>query len=295
MKRLALISLAALAATGCGDEDSDPSAPSTVSSSGEERYLFVQSAGGGTLTPSGDSGAYRLELESVSPHVLYFSDRPARDAGRMATASYLSQVFEPTESDPNAALVTEGGGDGEQTLPFALAEPSYDESAATLSYVATPLDEAPDGLASFDVGGGNPLPRDLGRLELFIDSTSYHRCFGKLINNSSRTFTFQSKDPNDSNLWNGIGNLQTIEPGESADYTFKFHSNTNTRFGELEFTASGTSTKLKTTLGCDETGGVGSPIVSDSYCDPEAADNKKYRCASEGGHGRTIHYTLDDK
>ena len=65
---------------GCGsDSDSE-----SVSAGDEVSLLFVQDADGGSI--DGDV----LTMVEVSPNTGWFTDRPVREAGQMATADFVS-------------------------------------------------------------------------------------------------------------------------------------------------------------------------------------------------------------
>ncbi len=73
-------------------------------------FLFVQSANGMVF----DAATNRLTLRGVSPVTLFFSDRPERIAGNMATAAFVPFWSHGTDSflsdHPNADLsILEGG------------------------------------------------------------------------------------------------------------------------------------------------------------------------------------------
>ena len=64
---------------GCGSDDSD-----SESAGDEVSLLFVQDADGGTLDDD------QLTMVEVSPNTGWFTDRPVREAGQMATADFVS-------------------------------------------------------------------------------------------------------------------------------------------------------------------------------------------------------------
>ncbi len=140
--------------------------PSTVAAqqatpvAGEDvELLYVQSFGSGAITPAdGGTGTYSLTLEHSLSETIYFSDRPNRIVGAMATADFVT-AFEATADDPpNAALVA-----GDMTLIVELTSATFDQAAGTLTYEATllgedeidveytsPLSEAPTGDVSLE-------------------------------------------------------------------------------------------------------------------------------------------------
>jgi hypothetical protein len=118
-----------------------------------QESMFVQTAQGidradGTLT-----------LRGITASTLYFSDRPQRVVGHMATADFVDlwgagdNSFEA--DPPNAVLAfLEPGGDVPEDAVIMLTEPSFD-GAGDLSY-------------SIDVLEG-AVPAHTGPVTLFID------------------------------------------------------------------------------------------------------------------------------
>lgn len=88
--------LAALAAAGGARAETAPE--------GSADFLFVQTAGATAF----DADRSRLTLRDVSPVTLFFTDRPERIAGNMATARFVPFWSEGTDSflsdPPNADL-----------------------------------------------------------------------------------------------------------------------------------------------------------------------------------------------
>jgi len=88
-------------------------------------FLFVQTAAGMAF----DADQHRLTLRGVSPVTLFFSDRPERIAGNMATAAFVpfwSQGADSFLSDPpNADLSILEAGTLRQTV-VVLRDPVLD-------------------------------------------------------------------------------------------------------------------------------------------------------------------------
>jgi hypothetical protein len=98
--------------------------------SGEADFLFVQTAD----TMSFDPASNQLTLKDVSPITLFFSDRPQRLAGNMATEAFIpfwstgtdSFLSDPPNADRQnielAALSSPGGAGGNLRLYAPKAE-----------------------------------------------------------------------------------------------------------------------------------------------------------------------------
>lgn len=118
----------------------------------EQESMFVQTAQGV------DSASGTLTLKGVTPSTLYFSDRPERVAGQMATSDFVDlwgAGENSFESDPPNAVLSflEPGGDVPEDAVVVLTEPRL--SDGELSY-------------SIDVLEG-AVPASTGPVTLFID------------------------------------------------------------------------------------------------------------------------------
>ncbi|HEY7633771.1 MAG TPA: hypothetical protein VH817_23935 [Thermoleophilaceae bacterium] len=118
-----------------------------------EESMFVQTAQGI------DSAGGTLTLQGVTPSTLYFSDRPQRVVGHMATADFVDLWAigdNSFESDPPNAVLSflEPGDDVPEDVVVVLKEPNLD-GAGDLSY-------------SIEVLEGT-LPAHSGPVTLFID------------------------------------------------------------------------------------------------------------------------------
>ena len=117
-----------------------------------EQSMFVQTAQ--AATTDGNT----LMLQGVTPSTLYFSDRPQRIVGHMATADFVDlwdegeNSFE--EDPPNAVLAfLEPGGNVPEDAVIVIREPRLD--GGQLSYSIETLEGA--------------LPARAGPVTLFID------------------------------------------------------------------------------------------------------------------------------
>jgi len=118
-----------------------------------EESMFVQTAQGI------DSDGTTLTLRGVTPSTLYFSDRPQRVVGHMATTDFVDLWAigdNSFESDPPNAVLSflEPGADVPEDAVVVLKQPTLD-GAGELSY-------------SIDVLEGT-VPAKTGPVTLFID------------------------------------------------------------------------------------------------------------------------------
>ena len=68
-------------------------AATPVATGSDPQFLFVQLAGEGGWAPKpGEPGVYLLTLTGVGAQTLYFSDRPDRIYGTMATDQFLDRL-----------------------------------------------------------------------------------------------------------------------------------------------------------------------------------------------------------
>lgn len=91
----------------------------------EDSVLLVISAGGADIADG------RLTMKSVDRHVLAFTDRPTRKAGRVPAAKLAELWSEGRDSlasdPPNAVLVGEAAEDAEERLVVELKEPRWQD------------------------------------------------------------------------------------------------------------------------------------------------------------------------
>lgn len=115
--------------------------------------LFVQDADAGNIDDD------QLTLVEVSPNTGWFTDRPVREAGQMATADFVSLWDEGNTFDidpPNADFTCQAGGD---TVNVVVELSSPVVNGRTLSYDVVQVGDTPTG--DFDCAGN---------AHLFIDS-----------------------------------------------------------------------------------------------------------------------------
>jgi hypothetical protein len=145
-------------------------------------FMFVQTFGAGAIADDGN-GKLTLTADHLAGQTIYFSDRPERIAGMVATETFLGAGAEAagmmaaatpdaglgfTPADPpNAALVFasgEGDDDSGDVLVVELIDPTYDpatgkatygikvladDTAVDMTLVAEPISSA-DAIRNFD-------------------------------------------------------------------------------------------------------------------------------------------------
>ncbi|HYB30787.1 MAG TPA: hypothetical protein VEF89_29595 [Solirubrobacteraceae bacterium] len=117
-----------------------------------EESMFVQTAQG--LTSDGST----VTLEGVTPSTLYFSDRPQRIVGHMATTDFVDLWAQGDnsfdEDPPNAVLAfLEPGDEVPEDAVIVIRDPRLENGQ--LSYSIEPLEGS--------------VPRQAGPVTLFID------------------------------------------------------------------------------------------------------------------------------
>ena len=149
MRALAVGVVGVLVLAGCGSDSNTAS----ESSDDEVSLLFVQDADGGNL----DDG--HLTMIEVSPNTGWFTDRPVREAGQMATADFVSLWAEGgtfAVDPPNADFACQVDG---ATVNVVVELSSPVVNGRTLTYDTVRVGDTPDGNYDCD-----------GNAHLFIDS-----------------------------------------------------------------------------------------------------------------------------
>jgi hypothetical protein len=139
-------------------------------------YIFLQEGTNGSFVKDG-SGNYTLTITGVIPYTVYFSDRPARDAGFAQMKQFLNEFnFDPRDP-PNAAVMLRDGEEDSDMIVVELTMPQYDETNSTLIYTASILNDyefksewAKDLLSRAD----SSIPETFGAVSLVIDDYPYY-------------------------------------------------------------------------------------------------------------------------
>lgn len=98
-------------------------------------YIFIQEGKGGTFVKD-ETGNYTLTITGAVPYTVYFSDRPARDAGMVEMERFLEGFNFDPNNPPNALLTIREGEEERDMIVVELTEPGYDNATDTLTYKA---------------------------------------------------------------------------------------------------------------------------------------------------------------
>jgi hypothetical protein len=126
--------------------------------------VFVQNAKSAELSKEvGQPGSYHLTLHKPDAFVSYFSDRPQRVTGLLASQKFLnlwdlSSKAHFKQNPPNAALESKNAN-----LIGTLTKPEYNQKTGDISYRFTPLNTA-KVVATH---------KNLGYTVLFVDDISW--------------------------------------------------------------------------------------------------------------------------
>ena len=109
------------------------------------------------------------------PYTIYFSDRPARDAGFAPMDKFLKGFCFSASNPPNALVWLRDGEEENDMIVVELTRPQYDETNSTLTYTAKLLDDyafksewIKDLLSKAD----KAIPETFGQVAIVIDDCS---------------------------------------------------------------------------------------------------------------------------
>ena len=141
--------------------------------------LFALEARGGSFTRvPGRPHQYTLALRGVARGTTWFTDRPQREAGRVATRSLLGSwrrlgfAAEP----PNAAVVLDDGRRARDTVALELRLRSRDTRRRTARFRVRVLPGLGPGLSRLNRRLDRRLPKHFAGASLFIDSVTSTSC-----------------------------------------------------------------------------------------------------------------------
>jgi hypothetical protein len=134
------------------------------------KLLFALNTASGSFAPTGHTNQYTLTLAGVSPETVWFTDRPARQADSVATATALNMIgfTEAGEGPPNA-VVTFHADATHHAVAVVLSSPVYDAGTATMTFQAELLRKPDQGLAGFNQRLDRSPPLAFTSASLFID------------------------------------------------------------------------------------------------------------------------------
>ncbi|MHB8119313.1 MAG: hypothetical protein ACYDHX_11385 [Methanothrix sp.] len=113
-----------------------------------------------------------LTITGVIPYTVFFSDRPARDAGFAEMKQFLDGFSFDPKNPPNAAVMIEEGAEENDMVVVELTSPQYDETSHKLTYTAKRLDdyafesEWPKDLL---IRADKAIPETFGKVLIVID------------------------------------------------------------------------------------------------------------------------------
>ncbi len=152
------------------NETDDASAMEVIA---DEAYttIFVQEGAGGSFVKD-ESGNYTLTITGVIPYTLYFSDRPARDAGIVEMDQFLEGFSFHPDNPPNALVAIREGEEESDMIVVELTAPQYDGTNDTLTYQAKVIadyefeSEWPEDLIP---RADDAIPEEFGKVVIVID------------------------------------------------------------------------------------------------------------------------------
>jgi len=134
-------------------------------------HIFLQEGTNGSFVKD-VSGNYTLTITGVIPYTVFFSDRPARDAGFVEMKQFLDGFSFDPRNPPNAMVMLKEGEENNDMIVVELTSPQYDETNHKLTYTAKKLDvfgiesEWPKDLL---IGADNAIPETFGKVLMVID------------------------------------------------------------------------------------------------------------------------------
>ena len=130
--------------------------------------LFVYNAGQASFEVlDKENNEYTLTLNQLDDDVIYFTDRPVREAGRVKLAKFLSGLGFEIGNPPNAAIVLNNTQDDEQvTVVGELTEPILIEDQDELLFRVKLLRDDDGQLTEY---GNNDVTTTFSEVTLLID------------------------------------------------------------------------------------------------------------------------------
>ena len=119
-----------------------------AASAPKEDYFYIQRATFGVFKKLGHTNTYQLTLRGIDPYVVYFSDRPVRQAGLLTTEQFYQQWNSQQSNSFNKDAPNVGffgvrvhrlfkGKDINDAI--TLSEPQYNLARNRITYTATIL------------------------------------------------------------------------------------------------------------------------------------------------------------
>lgn len=159
-----------------GSDDATPVRASTSSAApvAGSSLLGVLSAGSGSFADG------KLTLKDVAPQAVWFTDRPARQAGTDGIEGF-TKLFFASDDPPNAAVNVAGASSSQDLAVVELSKPAYDRETGTLAFSAKLVPAraakhevvaravAHPGIAEALSRQDGTLPSTFGAVTVFVD------------------------------------------------------------------------------------------------------------------------------
>jgi len=142
----------------------------------DPQWLFSQTAHGASLIRN-PNGEYTLTLKGIDPHVMAFTDRPARDTQIARTQSLVNSWATIFAEDPPNAVLVEHDPQGEANSVVLtlrnpqLISPTGGTNGDTLTFDAVLItSENPSPFTKLAAGVHKNAPSQFSGVSLFIDN-----------------------------------------------------------------------------------------------------------------------------
>lgn len=128
--------------------DAPESTPSRLASGAKAQpasYLFSITAESGSLRRiEGKPVTYVLKLRNASDLVTWFTDRPVRDSGFMATKDFFAgwKAYGFAQDPPNVALTLRDPAGDTDTVVATMTRPSLSKGTLTATFIVLSMDQA---------------------------------------------------------------------------------------------------------------------------------------------------------
>jgi len=138
------------------------------------KFLFVQEGDSGELKANSD-GTYTLKINGVLPHTIFFSERPATIAGKLAMDSFVRNFQWGGNGVPfvNAAISLRDGKENADTLIVQVRKPpQYDAQKNVITYVVDPIKNTKNKRLAYFTGKADAsIPQTFNAVGLYIDTS----------------------------------------------------------------------------------------------------------------------------
>lgn len=168
---LILCCLAWIGAVSGADADANQTGAAIAIANETSPDIFLQEGTNGSFVKDA-SDNYTLTITGAIPYTVYFSDRPARDAGFAEMKQFLDGFNFDPRNPPNAAVMLEESEENSDMIVVELTSPQYDETTHTLTYTAKILDDyafESEWINDLLTRADKAIPETFGKVLLVID------------------------------------------------------------------------------------------------------------------------------